>query len=440
MGVGCVALLLAAPGRRWSAALLAVAMLHVRDSHFGVTDPQLTTLCVASVLASMALRIQGTTELATFAGLLGGLAASTKYNGALTLVPLIVAAWAAPADTVVLATRGLFGMALGFAAGSPYVLLDFATFKKDFLFEVNHLEQGHRVDVGPAWWAHLSGTLPNGVGLPILVAGVLGMLAGFRKDWKSGLVLIAFPLAWFVAMGRGGGAFYRYMLPLVPFLCVGAGMLVDAVPAVPDDAPAWRRHLKTALFLLLAGPTAWSSVQVVSRMAAGDTRDAMGAWIEANVPTESTIVHGGAYSGAPMLQRNVTNHTREALARAGRADSAGFRKPDDERWYDPARPRYDVLILEKPGLEYASRATVERVLAAPPEWLLLEESGLTYYSAVPDKVRALARARYEVAHEERSHTGAVGTYDQQDAFYLPVADWEGHTRMGPNLTLYRRRP
>jgi hypothetical protein len=168
----------------------------------------------------------------------------------------------------------------------------------------------------------------------------------------------------------------------------------------------------------------------------------MGAWIEAHVPTESILVHGGAYSGAPMLQRNVTNNTREALARAGRADVAGFRKPDDERWYDAGRPRYDVLILEKPGLEYASRATVERVLADPPEWLLLEESGLTYYSAVPDEVRALARTRYEVAHEERSTdgdaTGAV--YDQQDAFYLPVTGLAAFTRMGPNLTLYRRRP
>ncbi len=442
MGVGSVGLLFLAPGRKWSAALLAVAMLHVRDSHFGVTDPQLTTLCLASVLASLALRVEGTTQLAAFAGLLGGLAASTKYNGALTAIPLLLAAWASPGDTVVLATRGLLAMGLAFVAGSPYVLFDFPTFRKDFLFEVNHLAEGHRIDVGPAWLAHLRGTLPNGVGLPILIAGVLGLLLGFRRDFKSGLVLLSFPLAWFLAMGRGSSAFYRYMLPLVPFLCIGAGLLVDSIPRVPDDAPAWRRHLKIPVLLLLALPTAWSSLQVVSRMASGDTRAAMGGWIEANVPSEQTIVHGGAYSGAPMLQRNVANQTREFLAKQGRADAAGFRKPEDERWYDPARPRYDVVLIDKPGLEYASRASVERLLAEPPEWLLLEESGLAYYSSVPEEVRALARERYTVAHVESASRGDTtgAAYDQQDAFYLPVSGLGAWTRMGPNLTLYRLSP
>jgi hypothetical protein len=386
--------------------------------------------------------VEGTPQLATFAGLLGGLAASTKYNGALTAIPLLLASWASPGDTVVLATRGLFAMGLAFVAGSPYVLFDFPTFRKDFLFELNHLAEGHRIDVGPAWWAHLSGTLPNGVGLPALLAGGLGLGLGFRKDWKSGLVLLSFPLAWFLAMGRGSSAFYRYMLPLVPFLCIGAGLLVDAIPRATDDAPAWRRHLKLPIFLLIALPTAWSSFQVVSRMAAGDTREAMGAWIEANVPSEGTIVHGGAYSGAPMLQRNVANQTREFLARQGRADAAGFRKPDDERWYDPVRPRYDVLLIDKPGLEYASRASVDRLLADPPEWLLLEESGLLYYSHVPDEILALTKERYTVAHAERSAEGDTSgaVWDQQDAFYLPVSGLGPWTRMGPNLTLYRLSP
>lgn len=442
MGTACVAMLLWAPGRKWSAALLAVAMLHVRDSHFGVTDPTLTTLCVASVLASMALRVEGTPSVATFAGLLGGLAASTKYNGALTAVPLVLAAWASPGDTVVLATRGLAGMALAFVAGSPYVLFDFATFKKDFLFEMKHLAEGHRVDVGPAWLAHARGTLPNGVGVPMLLAGVGGLVAALWRDWKGGLVLLSFPLAWYVAMGRGETAFYRYMLPMVPFLAIGAGLLVDSIPRPMDDAPAWRRHLKWPVFLLCALPTAWSSVAVVSRMAAGDTRDAMGAWIEANVPTDATIVHGGTYSGAPMLQRNVANQTREYMAKQGRSDAAGFRKPDDPKWYDPTRPMYDVLILDKEGLEFASKAFVDGTLARPPRWLLLEESGPAFYSAVPPEIRALAATRYEVAHIERAGEGSAedAVYDEQDAFYLPVAGLSEVTRMGPDLTLYRLRP
>jgi hypothetical protein len=166
----------------------------------------------------------------------------------------------------------------------------------------------------------------------------------------------------------------------------------------------------------------------------------MGAWIEQNLPDRSQLVHAGAYTGAPMLQRSVENQMREYQAKAGRADVAGFRKPDDPRWYDPARPTFDVLFVKKEGIEFASQLSVDEILADPPEWLMLEDYFLLHYSHVPDPVRQLVAARYTLAHEEVAWEGnspTTPTFDQQDAFYLPVDGFQGFTRMGPTLRLYR---
>lgn len=431
-GVATVALLGAAPGRLWGAALLAVCMLHVRDSHFGVTDPTLVLFCVGSVICSTILAHEGTLRAATWAGLLGGLAASTKYNGALCAIPLLIGALVSPGFRGPLVLRGALSMVAAFLAGSPYVLLDFPTFQKDFLFEVGHMAEGHHVDVGPVWLYHLTDTLRHGMGLPLLVAGAAGLIAGVWREWRTGLVWASFPLVWYAMMSRGETAFYRYMLPVVPFLCAGAGMLVEQVRSV---------HLRAVVLALLAAPTLWSSLETTRLMAAGDTRAAMGAYIEGNVPSDATIVHGGAYTGAPMLQRNVLNQTREFEARAGRADASGFRRPDDPKWYRRGRPMYDVQLIEKDGIDYASTASAARVLAFPPEWLVLEDHPLRHYASVPDEVRRLAEDRYELVHEERGSRGptADAVFDQQDAFYLPVAGFAAFERMGPDLRLYRLR-
>jgi hypothetical protein len=415
LGVG---LLLRGPGGPWSAALLAVSFLAVRDSHFGVTDTTMVTLSTASALACLAQ--DGSARRAVLAGALAGLATSTKYNAALLALPIALALRREPRLLAIAAVA----MVGAFVATSPFVVLDFATFRKDFLFEATHLAEGHYVDVGTGWVHHLTHSLRYGVGLVLLFYGIVGL---FFYTWKYGWVLVAFPLAYYLAIGRGETAFFRYALPLVPFLCIGAGFMIETF--------CKPRGLH---FLLVATPTFAASLQADRLFLSGDTRDAMGHWIEANVPADSVIVHAGAFTGAPMLQRNVVNQTREYEAKAGRADVGGFRKPDDPRWYDRERPAYDVLFVRKENIDFASQVDVDALLADPPRWLEVEDSCLVYYSHVPDELRGLL-ARYEVAHAETSHTRCDAAFDQQDAFYMPVSDFDDFTRMGPNLTLYRRR-
>ena len=123
-----------------AALFLAVSILHVRDSHFAMTDVLMTMLSTASL--ALLLRALDTdasgrmTPNAWFAvaGLVGGLAASTKYSAAALMAGMAAAQlcwlgrfrtsrwrWQTWMPSVAFVTAFL----VGFVAGTPYAVLDY---------------------------------------------------------------------------------------------------------------------------------------------------------------------------------------------------------------------------------------------------------------------------------------------------------------------------
>src|SRR5205814_4558563 len=85
-----------------AAFFLAVAPLHVRDSHFAMTDVVMTLFATAAVAQLVrAVDVQRTAQfrrpsgVAWFAaaGLAAGLATSTKYSAAALLAAMVPAQW-----------------------------------------------------------------------------------------------------------------------------------------------------------------------------------------------------------------------------------------------------------------------------------------------------------------------------------------------------------
>ena len=224
-----------------AAFFLAVAVLHVRDSHFAMTDVLMTSLvmlCLAQLAAATDTQAaappvsRATLGGFAVAGLLGGLATSTKYNAAAVVVamaaaqvilllrfrkPLSPAAWAPSVVFVVAA-------AAGFVAGTPYSILDAPAFVADLRYDFTHLSAAHGIDVGPGWYAHLTRSLPYGCGLLIFVAAIPGMVIAVRQSPRHGVVLVAFVAAFLAVLGSGRTVFFRYVMPLVPVVCVFAGV------------------------------------------------------------------------------------------------------------------------------------------------------------------------------------------------------------------------
>ena len=215
-----------------AAALLALAYLHVRDSHYGVTDVPMTFMVLIAFLYVVRLSESGARRDLAIAGLTAGLATSTKYNAAMVALPGLFAIFGCLPGTKSMRARfsdaAIFVvlMVAAFVCTSPYSLLDFQNFMADVTADAQHLSEGHGVDLGRGWVFHATTTLRYGVGAPILGAGVTGMLLLILRSPRRGLLVALFPVSYYALLGSGYTVFTRHMVPVVPFLCLTAAYFI----------------------------------------------------------------------------------------------------------------------------------------------------------------------------------------------------------------------
>jgi hypothetical protein len=398
-----------------AAWFLALSFLHVRDAHFGVTDVTMTALVVLAVLAILRWRQTGELPHAAGAGFAAGFAASTKYNALGLCVPFGVALVQrfveerhARSGVVKRAVQALvvFGGALALAlfGTSPYILIDWTRFVSDVAATQSMLVQGHGMVLGQGWSYYARVVLPAAVGWPIFIGGTAGALILLATRFRASAVVLAFPIAYYLVAGRGLGVFARYMLPVVPFLCIAAAWLTVEVARTlaRDRSPAVRRGLIAAAAIAMVAPTAYKTVLLDRLLGTTDNRTVTARALMDILPPNSLFYQSGeAYGHVPL-----TVDGRQAAVRiAGYDQGAGQFRPED------------------------------------PDWILIQRSPLVLYSAVPPSLERLLEDRYVLARrfptEDDSRTDRI--YDQQDAFYLPLEGLAGIRRPGPAFDLYSRR-
>jgi hypothetical protein len=308
------------------AAGVAVATTHVAYSRVAVTDV-LLTLVVTCVLA---LAVAGRIE---WAGLAVGLAASSKYPGAVAAVPVVVAGWG---QWRRLGRAAALGVA-GFALTSPFVLIH-AGAAWDDVSRVQRLSRtgwlGFEDDpITPL--AYLD-RLWSAIG-PLLLVSAVGLVVALGRRGRTDLVLLSFVGVYWLTLMPQQAHFDRYVLPLVPVLAVLAGSLRTAFPVA---------------LVALAVPLAWS-VSAARELTRTDTRLRADAWVAANVPRSDRIAADP--STLPLPGRNVVR----------------LELPGPGRPFDPER---DIARLRREGVRWVlvSGAVTDRVRAAagdyPLEW------------------------------------------------------------------------
>ena len=415
-GIAAVAAVVAI-GRRlyplagWFAAIfLAVAFLHVRDSHYGATDVPMTTILLAAVLLIQRAHEQPSRGRFLIAGLVAGLAASTKYNAVLVGASAVLSqlvAWVFPGDRRDVRHTQLFwftiAAASGFLIGTPYALIAPSRVWHDAHAESLHLLGGHagiRLDI--AWRYHALVTLPHGLGWPLFLTGAVGVLMAFaRKPREAGLIF-AFPIIYYFVAGRGYTVFTRYMIPVVPFLCLGAGAAIAAV--IETGGPGTiriRRLVAVALAVLCALPTASKAIALDRILSRTDSRVLVAQWLEARAWRGASILLASSSYGAPQL------------------------------WRDGKPLPFEVLTWE---------SDARRIIAGGrPDFILVEESGLSQYTEFPDALRPVLQDYDLQGVIHASDLQVPHVYDQQDAFYLPFDGFDGVERPGANFYIYRKR-
>jgi 4-amino-4-deoxy-L-arabinose transferase-like glycosyltransferase len=421
LGTATVPLLYGAARRLFSettsicaAALLAVAFLHVRDSHFGVTDVPATFMIVLAFYLVVARRLDlahvGNVALAAVAC---GLAASTKYNALIVVAPLVVGAAQqnnagrridARTAVAVLCVIGA-GVVAGFVLGTPYALLAHRQFVQGFMLERAHLSAGHAVAEGLGWTRHLMFSLRWGLGAPFLVAALTGAVWMAVAEPRVAAVALAFPVVYYVAFGSSRTVFVRYMTPMVPFAAVLAAFAVDRVAAATA-----RSRRSTVAPVVAAGLTILVGFGSLTRsLALGrlleqtDSRALAAEWVQSRFPHGVTLHQTGSQYGHVQL----------------------FPEGVYQEWSFDG----DASVF----------ALGTYAMTGAPQLVIVQSSPLVAYSDVPASLGAVLARRYRLAERidvENRASDVEPVFDQQDAFFAPLSGFERFTRPGPTIQIF----
>ena len=385
-----------------AALFIALAFLHVRDSHFGVTDIPMTFMLVVAFFFIVKMDGIGDTRSVLIAGAAAGLSTATKYNAMFVVLPGVFALLTDHAGRrwpERLRRAGMFvgAMAIAFLVVCPFPVLDSEQFFGDFFFNARHLAEGHGRDLGPGWLYHATTTLRYGLGLPLLICGVAGLLVLIVREPRKGTLVALYPVVFYVIAGRGRTVFFRHMLAMVPFLCLSAGYVVTLAGEWLAGALN-KARLAPALIALAATLVIWPSGRSVwafdRLITITDSRLLARRWVEARFPLGTAVAQIGWTSGDV------------------------FKSDDNEVPFG--------LVKFEPN-------------SVLPKVVIVHSSPLTDPENL-GKMNDILRTRYTVAYQVHAVSDdPANVYDRQDEFYLPSAGFRNVERPGPNIRIYVRR-
>ena len=282
------------------AAAFAVAFLPSFYSHLALNDVP-TTAPVALALYGIAGVVKsGSRRDYAVAGLGIGLAAATKYTGAIMFVCLAGAAALDAARAYPARSARRLALAVGlalaaFIVANPFSVLDFSLFHHDIVKQQSLAGGSEPEKLGTtaaSGTAFYLWTFTWGLGwVPSLAAvgGSVTLLA--RRRLALAAVLIPAPIAFIIFMGDQQRFFGRWLMPVFPIVALLAGYgLVELVRWLHRDrrVPLRAAGAVAAIALLAQGlSTTIHDDRVLSRP---DTRNTLRDWMVAHVPAGSKVV------------------------------------------------------------------------------------------------------------------------------------------------------
>lgn len=279
-----------------AAVFLAVAPLHVRDSHYIKHDVPATFVVVVAYLAMA--RVWPSTGERTpshrdvlLAGGACGIAFATHYYCVFLAAPLLLVilraygplGWRAVA---VQAARAAAVSAVVFFVLSPFLLVEPVTAWRDIT--ANRQIVVDRAVTGRAFaptLRYVNILVMDTTGVPVAIAGIAGALWMLVASPGRAVLLLAFALP-FCAFISNTVPASRYLNPILPALTIFAAWTVSTV------ASRLRAHqwMVWAMVALCALPAMLQSVRADRFFREDDTRTVAGRFIEDRIPPHSTIL------------------------------------------------------------------------------------------------------------------------------------------------------
>jgi 4-amino-4-deoxy-L-arabinose transferase-like glycosyltransferase len=355
-----------------AAAVVAVAPLSVIHSRFATVDAFATLLTTAALWASVRACRDGRTWLwLAVAGGLAGLAGAARYNAVLVLAAPLASALCIQAPwrrRALYALGAAAACAILFLVACPGAFLNWPRFSADLLFEMRKSRTGMGLlfaQTGNGWWYHLVTSLRLALGWPLLAAGLAGWALLARRGVREAAPVAAFALVTYALIGAAAVRFWRYVMPLLPALALGASALVACC------GTGRRFRAPTVGGTLVAVGVAyasWLSMAYTRLMVTPDPRDQAAVAVRAAGP-EATVAFATTpwYWSPPLAPEFGLPSSGASRRRAVLASEAGARlrlPAEDAEWDQSAlSPPPTVVTVSDLESQDALRLRVESAVA-----------------------------------------------------------------------------
>ncbi|HEX3977629.1 MAG TPA: glycosyltransferase family 39 protein [Solirubrobacteraceae bacterium] len=431
------------------AAVFGLGFLPIFYSHLALNDvPALAPVALSLYGVAGVLR-NGARRDYVVAGVGIGLAAATKYTGAVTAVCLVAAAicdgaGGAPFKALRRLVFALACAVLAFIAANPYSVLDFAAFHAGVTTQQalaggsDPEKLGTTAASGTAFYVW---TFTWGLGWAPSIAALAGSaMLVVRRRLALAFVLLPAPIAFIVFMGDQQRYFGRWLMPVFPIIAVLA-----AYGAV--EAARWLIRARRMPVVLAAGAVA--VVMLGQSLAAAvhndvvlsraDTRNVTRAWMVNHVPAGAKVVV------EPLVSNDWGQDTGRSLpwtpsgARwelwnpyVTDVDSAGHHLPLGEHRY-VAIDQYERTLRPELLQEYENSGYCWVVIGslqagrsfAQPK---IAPAAIAYYAALSNQ----ARLMFHISPFAKGDRAVPFSFDWSIDYYP-----RQYARPGPEMSVYR---
>ena len=294
-----------------AALFFAVSYIHILHSHYIYTDIPLTLSIILAAIFSLKLYKNPSFKNYIIAGFLVGLSCAVKYNGLISAVFVVFAHFlSSNRRSIIRPALSIISCVSAFFIFNPFAFFDLSFFKKEILEQ-----SGAEGAVG--WWYHLKYSLAQGLGWPMVTFGLLGAVWVSFKERKKSLVLLSFPVLFFISLGIFSQKHERYVLPLVPFVCIYAAYFVYQI----KEKLYFKHHvLRFAFYLTLVFsvilPNLAKSIWLDYIASRKDTRILAKEWIEKNIAPGSNIAMDHTFFCPRLFQTKQQLSQKIVLAKA----------------------------------------------------------------------------------------------------------------------------
>lgn len=177
---------------------------------------------------------------------------------------------------------------LAFFIACPGAIVQNAKFMSDFLFEARHVSSQGEIyfqQTGLGWVYVIARNLDAGLGLPLLLLSLAGIVYAIYRRRPEDLILAAFALPYYLVVGAAQSRYARYEIPLLPILALWAVRVVIEFAGARDP----RRPAAVAVGVFVALFTLADTIYLLRPMTVTDPRDQAATWLAQHAPAPTPI-------------------------------------------------------------------------------------------------------------------------------------------------------